>query len=140
MQRKGVWIGAVVAVLLVVIAFFSNQAFSTGLTATSEPLQNAGTDGVINYGQDWSAASAVVTRHESSDITVNGSDLVTSVFVQGTKSSGGVDVKVDLLDTSQTVLDSATVAVSTASGSYDQTVTLTLGTVKLVGVAKVLAT
>ena len=139
MQRKGVWIGAVVAVLLVVIAFFSNQAFSTGLTATSEPLQNAGTDGVINYGQDWSAASAVVTRHESSDITVNGSDLVTSVSVQGTKSSGGVD-EGDLLDTSQTVLDSATVAVSTASGSYDQTVTLTLGTVKLVGVAKVLAT
>lgn len=140
LKHKGVWLGAVVAALLVVIAFFSTQAFSSGLTATSEPLQNAGTDGVINYAQDWSAASAVITRHESTDLTVDGSDLVTDVAVQGTKSSGAVAVKLDLLDVSQTILDTKTWSLPSTSGTYNETFALTNGTTKLVGLAKVLAT
>lgn len=140
LKSKAVWIGVAVAALLVAIVIVSTQAFSSGLTATSEPLQNTGADGVINYAQNWSGASAVITRHESSDLTVNASDQVTSVSVQGNKGSGAVDVKVDLLDASQTVLDTKTVAISTASGSYDQAVAMTLRTIKLVAVAKVLAT
>ena len=138
-RGKGAWIGAGVAALLVVIVLFSTQAFSSSLTVTSEPLQNTGADGVIKYDQNWSAASAVVTRHESSVLTVDVSDQITDVTVKGIKAAGAVNVKVDLLDVSQTILDSKTVVLDTGAGAYNQLVDLP-GTTKLVGVARVLAT
>ena len=139
-KGKGLWVLGAVAALLVVIVLFSTQAFSVALTATSEPLQNTGTDGVINFKQDWSAASAVVTRDEGSVLSLDGSDLVTGVTVKGNKSSGGTNVKVDLLSASQTILDSKTIALDTAAGTYNLLVTMTNGTTKLFAVAKVLAT
>ena len=51
-RGKGVWIWGVVAVLLVVIAFFSTQAFSASISVTAQPLQNAG-NGDLTYSSDW---------------------------------------------------------------------------------------
>jgi hypothetical protein len=134
------WILGIIAVLIAVAVLVSTQAWSAGVSVTAQPIQNSGPGGVLTYSQDWSAASNVVTRHESSDLTLNVSDQITSVSVQGTKASGAADVKVDLLDSSQTIVDTATVALDTAAGTYNQSVTMTGGTTKYVGVAKVLAT
>ncbi len=136
----GVWVWGIVAVFIALTVLVSTQAFSAAISVTAQPILNSGPGGALTYSQDWSAASNRVTRHESSDLTLNVSDQVTSVSVQGTKASGAADVKVDLLDSSLTIVDTATVSLPSASGAYDQSVTLTLETVKLVGVAEVLAT
>jgi hypothetical protein len=62
------------------------------------------------------------------------------VTVGGTKASGSANVKVDLLDPSATILDTATVAIPTAAGAYSQVVTLPLGTIRYRDAAKVAAT
>lgn len=136
-KGKGLWVGAGIAALLAVVVLFSTQAFSAGMTVTAQPLQNAGGD--LTYSSNYSGAPAVVTRHESSDLTLNVSNQVTGVTVQGTKASGGANVKVDLLDLSATILDTATVALPVAVGAYSQAVTLPLGTVLYHKVAKVSA-
>ena len=136
--RKAVVIWGIVAVVIAVSVLFSTQAISTSLTFEAEPLQNPGGD--LTNKTDYSAASAVVTRHESSDLTINGSDQVTTVTVQGTKASGAANVTVDLLDTGAVILDTATTALASASGSYSQAVTLTLGTTAYDNVAEVRAT
>lgn len=73
-RGKGVWIWGVVAVLLVVIAFFSTQAFSASISVTAQPLQNAG-NGDLTYSSDWSAAgtpggSVSVTLNVTEDLGV----------------------------------------------------------------------
>ena len=97
LEGKGVWFWAAVSVLLIVTVLFSSQAFSASVTVTAQPLQNAG-NGDLTYTTDYSGASAVVTRHESSDLTLNVSDQVTKVDVQGTKASGSANIRIDLLD------------------------------------------
>ena len=126
-KGKSVWIWGIIAAVIAVSVLFSTQAFSSSLTFTAEPLQNPGGD--LTYTTDYSAASAIVTRHESSDLTLNGSDQITSVTVQGTKASGDANVTVELLDSGAVIVDTATTALPTASGSYSQLVTLTAGTV-----------
>ena len=116
-----------VTALLIGVGLLASQAYSTAITTTAEPLQNPA--GPLIYSSDYSGASAVVTRHESSDLTLNGSDQVTGVTVQGTKADCAADVKVDLLDTSATILDTATVALPAAAGAYSTLANLTLGTV-----------
>ena len=138
-RGKGVWIWVGGAVLLVVIVFFSTEAFSASMSVTAQTLQNTGPNGVITYSSNYSAAAAVITRHESSDITLNVSDQITTVTVQGTKLSGAADTQVDLLDASATILDTATVALPTTAGVYNTPVTLTSGTTLYFSVAKVLA-
>ena len=108
------------------------------LSVTSQPLQNTGPSGAITYSHDYSAAAAI-TRHESSDLTLNVSNQITNVSVLGTKLSGAADVKIDLLDASATILDTATVALPTTAGVYNTPVTLTSGTTPYIIVAKVLA-
>ena len=137
-KEKGVWFWGAVSVLLIVTVLFSSQAFSASLAVTAQPLQNAG-NGDLTYRSEYSGASAM-TRHESSDLTLNGSDQVTTVDVQGNKASGGTNVKVDLLDASVTLLDTATVALPSAAGAYDTAVTLGAGTVGYHAVTTVLAT
>ena len=136
-KGKGVWFWAAVSVLLTVTVLFSSQAFSAAMSVTAQPLQNAG-DGDLTYTSDYSGASAV-TRHESTDLTLNVSDQVTDVIVQGTKASGGVDVKIDLRDASANLLDTATVALPSGAESYNTTV-ITLGTVPYHSVTTVSAT
>lgn len=137
-EGKGVWFWAAVSVLLVVTVLFSSQAFSASMSVTSQPLQNAG-NGDLTYSSDYSGASAVVTRHESSDLTLNGSDQVTQVDVQGIKASGGADVRIDLLDASASLLDWAIVALPSGAVSYDIPVPLG-GAVPYFTVTTVLAT
>lgn len=137
-KEKGAWFWAAVSVLLIVTVLFSTQAFSASISVTAQPLQNAG-NGDLTYNTDYSAASSVVTRHESSDVTLDGSDLITKIDVQGTKASGGANVQVDLLDASASLLDTATVALPSASGSYNTSVTLA-GTVGYFNVTTILAT
>ena len=134
-KGRGVWIWGAAAALLAVTVLLSNQAFSASTTVTARPLQNSGGD--LTYTTDYSSASAIVTRHESSDLTINGSDQVTNVTVQGTKASGAANVTVDLLDAADTILDTATVALSSASGAYSTAAALTLGTVAYSSVVKV---
>ena len=123
-----IWPFFVGAVLFIVMGVFSTQAFSAGITVTAAPLQNAGGD--LTFTSDWSSASAIVTRHEASTSTINGSDQITGVTVDGTKASGASDVTVQLLDTSQSILDTGTASLSTSAGTYNQLVTLTGGTIK----------
>ena len=133
------WVIAGVAVIIV-LGLVSSQAFSAAMTVTSQPLQNAG-DGDLTYSSDYTAASAEITRHESTDITMNVSDQVESVTVQGTKTSGGVDVKVDLLDASLTIVDTVTITLTTSGGTYSPTTTnFSSGNIAYSSVAKVLAT
>ncbi len=136
-KGKGAWIWAGVAVLLVIGVWFTTQAFAAAISVTAEPLQNAGED--LTNSTDYSAASAVVTRHESSDLTLNGSDQVTSVTVEGTKVTGAADVKVDLLDTSGTILDTKTVSLASASGTYSTNAAMTLANIPYFNVAEVKA-
>ena len=72
------WATLAVAVLLVVVVLFSTQALSVGISVTAQLIQNAGPGGAISYPQDWSRASAVVTRHESTDLTLNVSNNVSN--------------------------------------------------------------
>lgn len=138
-RNRLVWVVAGVA-LIIVLGLVSTQAFSAAMTITSQPLQNAG-DGDLTYSSDYTAASAKITRHESTDLTMNVSDQVESVTVQGTKTSGGVDVKVDLLDASLTIVDTVTIALSTSAGTYSPTTTnLSSGNVAYSSVVKVLST
>ena len=116
-----------VTALLMGVGLLASQAYSTAITVTGEPLRNPA--GPLTYSSDYSGASAGVTRHESSDLTVNVSDQITAVTVQGTKACGDVNVKADLLDTSATILDTATVALPNAAGAYSTLANLTLGTV-----------
>ena len=117
-----------VATLLIVVGLVASQAYSTAMTVAGEPLQNPA--GPLTYSSDYSGVSAVVTRHESSDLTVNVSDQITAVTVQGNKASGVADVKVDLLDASATIVDTATIALPGAAGAYSTVVNLNLGTVE----------
>ena len=126
-----------VTALLMGVGLLASQAYSTAITVTGEPLQNP--TGPLTYSSDYSGASAVVTRHESSDFTVNVSDQVTAVTVQGTKASGDANLKVDLKDASATVLDTATVALPSAAGAYNTLANLTLGTIVYDTVATVSA-
>ena len=115
-----------VTALLIGVGLLASQAYSTAITTMAEPLQNP--NGPLTYSSDYSGASAIVTRHESSDLTLNGSDQITGVAVQGTKAGCEADIKVDLLDASATILDTATVALPATAGAYSQVVNLTLGT------------
>ena len=121
------------------IGVVATEVYSAAITVTSQPIQNATSDGSIKYEAVWSAVTAM-TRHESSDLTINVSDQVTTVTVQGTKTGGGVDVTVDLLDSSATVVDTATVSLPSAAGSYSTAAALTVGTTGYVTVARVRAT
>ena len=134
--RRLLLVGAVL--LLAGVGLVVTEAYSAAMTITAETLQNATSDGSIRYEADYSGASAV-TRHESSDLTINGSDQVTTVTVQGTKASGSADVTVDLLDSPATVVDTATVALSSASGSYNTAAALAAQTVGYHTVARVRA-
>ena len=138
---KGRSILLIAAVLLLAgISLVASEVYSAALTATAEPLQNATSDGSIRHEGVWSAASEI-TRHESSDLTINGSDVVTDVAVQGTKTSGAVDILVKLLDATATVVDNVTISLSTASGSFTTpTTVLTAQTVGYHTVARVRAT
>ena len=132
-----VW-GLVGAVLVIGVAYVFSEVYSASFSATAEPLQNAGTNGNLRNTSDYSGASAIITRHESSDLTIDASDLVTTVNVQGTKVSGGADVQVDLLNTTGGILDTTTITVASASGTYDTTVSMA-GTVAYHDVATVKA-
>ena len=138
-EGKGVWTWAAVAVLLVVVVLFSTQALSVGMNVTAQPIQNAGPGGAIEYSQDWSGASGVVTRHESTDLTLDVSNRATGVTVEGVKQadSCGVNATVDLLDSSATVLDTATASLPSASEAYSTPATLTLGTISYTTLAEV---
>lgn len=131
-RGKRVWSLAVVAALLVVTVLFSTQAISTTMTGTAEPLVHSGADGAITFDQDWSGSSAEITRHESSDLVIDASDLVTGVTIQGTKVaqsrlSGSLS---NLKNSSGATLDSGTAAMPLASGSYSQLATMSGGTTK----------
>ena len=136
-KGKGLWVLA--AVLLIGAGLLTTGVYAAGLTVKAHPLQNTGANRQITYSPTWSSAAAIVTRGESSVLTLNGSDQVTSVTVGGTKASGCVNVKVDLLNAAASILDTATVAIQTVAGTYSQVVTLPLGTVAYRNVAKVSA-
>ena len=136
--RQKRWAWAIAGAFLLMVGLVASQAYAAAITVTSQPLQNATSDGSLQYSTDYSGASSI-TRHESSDLILDGSDKVTSVTVGGNKTSGSVDVKVDLLDGSGTIVDTATVALPTAAGACSQAVTLTGGTTKYHAVAKVSA-
>ena len=95
------------AALMVVVGLVVNQAHSAAVSITSQPLQNTGTDGALVYTGDYSVVPSVVTRHEGSTVTLNTSDQITSVTVDGTKATGTADVIVQLLDNLSAVLDIA---------------------------------
>ena len=137
LKGNGVWVWGAVAALLVVAVWFSTQAFAASMTVTAEPLQNPGGD--ITHTSDWSSASAIVTRHEATRATIDGSDQITQVTVEGTKASGAADVTVDLVDNAAAIVDTKTVALSTASGAFSQAVALTLGTIKYDTIVKIAA-
>ena len=136
-KGKGVWVLGAVSALLVLVGLFTTQAFSASMTVTSDTLQNSGGD--LTYTTDYSGASAI-TRHESSDLTINGSDQITTVTVEGNKASGTVDVKVDLKDTSATIVDTKTVALPSAAGAFSTAAALTLGNIAYSTVATIAAT
>ena len=140
-RHRRIWAWVATACMLgVVVSIFATGAYSAAITLTTQPLQNSGTDGKITESSDWNSASSVVTRHESSDLTLNVSDQITSVSIQGTKASGAADVTVELKDSGAVVLDSGTLALPSATGAYDTAVTLSGGTTKYSKVATVLAT
>ena len=125
---------------MVVVGLVVNQAHSAVTSVTSQPLQNTGTDGALVYSGDYVFASTVVTRHEKSALTLNGSDQITSVTVDGTKVTGDANIQLDLLDSLSAVLDTATGSLTTATGGYSTGVTLTGGTTKYSSVATVTTT
>ena len=118
--RRAWWVLGLVALLAVV---FTTQVFAASITVTTQTLQNTGTDNAITYTQDWSGASAIVTRQESSDLTLV-SDEVTSMTVGGTKVSGNVDVTITLKDGAGATLDSGSGTLSSTSGTYNQAITM----------------
>lgn len=120
------WALGLAGLMLLVLGLFASQAFAAAMTVTAQPLQNAGTDGKLTKSADWSGATAALTRHESTDLTINGSDQVTDVTVQGTKPShsGTLNVTVTLKDSAAGTLTSGTGALSTTAGAYSQLVTM----------------
>jgi hypothetical protein len=135
-KGRGLW---VLAALLIGAGLLTTGVYASGITVKAQPLQNTGANRQITYSPTWSSAAAAVTRDESSTLTLNGSDQVTSVTVGGTKASGAANVKVDLLDASATILDTATVALPSAAGTYSTVATLTSGTIPYRNAAKVAA-
>ena len=119
------------------VVLSANQAFAASITVTSQPLQNTGTNGAITYSEDHSGASAIVNRHETSDLTLNVSDQATSVTVGGDKASGTPDVSVTLKDGAGATLDSGSGTLADATGAYSTAVTLTGGTTAYYKVATV---
>lgn len=128
-QRRGsrkAWV--IAGALLLGIGLLASQAYSASMPVTSQPIQNMGTDGALTYSADWSAGSSVVTRHESSNLTLNVSDQITTVTVGGNKASGAANVSVTLKDKVGATLDSGSGSLVTAAGAYTTAVTLTGGT------------
>ena len=79
-------------------------------------------------------------RHESTDLTVDVSDQVTGVTIQGNKVShtGTINITVDLVDASATIVDQATATLPTVSGPYSEFIDMAPGgTVAYSGIVKV---
>ena len=77
-------------------------------------------------------------RHESSDLTINGSDEVTTVDVQGTKDADGgtKTITVDLKDTAGTVVATGT-GTLTAGTTYNVSIAMSPATITYKTVAEV---
>ena len=121
------------------VGIVSTQIYATALSVTAEPLLNPGAGGLITYKADYSGATAEITRHEKATATIDGSDQVTGVTVEGTRGSGAANVTVELKDQTGTVLDDGTASV-TGSPTYSTVVTMNVGSTKYNTVATVLAT
>ena len=137
-RGRGVWVWGAVAALLVITVWFSTQAFSASMTVTAEPLQNPGGD--ITYTSDYSGASAIVTRHEGTTPTIDGSDQITDLTVDVNKVAGAVDVTVDLIDNAAAIVDTKTFALNSGAGTFNELIGLTNGTIKYDEVVKIVAT
>ena len=135
--KRRVWPFLLGAVAVLVIGVFATRAFSASITVNPAPLQNVGGD--VTYSSDWISASSVLARHEASTSTINGSDQITGVTVDGTKATGGSDVTVQLLDSTFTILDTGTASLASASGSYSQLVSMTSGNISYTDVVEVAA-
>ena len=86
-------------------------------------------------------AAGMTMRHEKSTATLNGSNQVTTITLDGTKTthSGTVNITVRLLDANGTILDTDTGSptLPTASGTYSEVISLTLGTIPLDNLATI---
>ena len=84
-------------------------------------------------------AGSLTIRQESSDLTLNGSNQVTSVTVGGSKDahSGTKNITVTLKDGAGATLDSGTATLPTASGTYNVSVTMSGGTTAYYKVATI---
>ena len=73
-------------------------------------------------------------RHHKTVETLNGSDQITGITVEGTKDahSGTINITVNLLDASATILDQGTATLPTSSGTYSVPISLIVGTVPYV--------
>ena len=83
----------------------------------------------VNYTE----ADSYTMRHEKSTATLNGSDQVTSVTVEGTKDShtGTKNITVNLLDASATLLATGSGTLPTAAGTpYSVAISMSPTTVK----------
>jgi len=90
----------------------------------------------MNY---TTAGTALNMRHHKTIQTLNGSDQIASVTVEGTKDAhtGTINITLDLLDPGSTIVDQGTGTLPTASGSYSEVISLTLGTIPYARVAKI---
>lgn len=122
--KGGRWPWGVGLATLIAAAVLTTQAFAASMTVTAQPLQNTGTDGKITYSTNYSGASSVVTRHESSAVTANASNQVTALTVGGTKATGASKVNVTLKDKDGATLDTGSGTLSTASGTYSKAITM----------------
>ena len=89
---------------------------------------------------DLNYTTASYTLHHHKTIqTVNGTDQITGITVGRTKytHSSTIEITMDLLDASSTILDQGTGTLPTASGSFSQALSPTLGTVPYDKVAKI---
>jgi len=84
-------------------------------------------------------SAGMTMRHEKSIVTVNGSDQITDITVEGTKGthSGTINITVNILDPSSTIIDQGTSTLPTGSGSYSVAVSLTNGNIAYGRAAKV---
>lgn len=126
-RRRLVW-GIAGVLLLGLVGLSTTQAFAAAMTVTAQPLQNTGTDGKLTKSATWSSAS-FVTRHHSTDVTINGSNQVTGVTVGGAKATGGVNASVTLKDSAGATLASGTAGLGSASGAYSTAVSMSPATV-----------
>jgi hypothetical protein len=87
---------------------------------------------------DYTTAGYTMRHHDTLQ-TLNGSDQIISTTVEGTKDNhtGTINIAVNLLDSTSTIIDQGTGILPTASGAYSEVIPMTLGTIPYVQVAEI---